>query len=280
MAIQRRSRRPRLTLLVLLLLSVTIVTLDYRGELTGSIRSLRSAASDVFSPLQAGVDGVLRPVGNLVAGAFHYGSVVRENARLRQEVGELRRRAAEVAAAGQKVREILQQASLPWVGSLPEIPAEVIDLGTSNFELTIELDKGTRSGVAVGEPVISGAGLLGRIIQASASRSTVLLLTDPRSQVSVDVGSGSATTLALASGEGAGHPLRLQYVQPGTKFRRGTTVLTSGLQGALFPPDLPVGTVISTRQPAASLQESVTIKPAADMSQLRYVTVLVWEPAP
>ncbi len=280
MATKRRSRRPRFTLLVLVLLSVTIVTLDYRGDLHGVSGGVRSLVHDVFSPIQSGVDAILHPFGNFVAGAFHYGSVVQENAKLREENGALRRKASEVAAAQKKVQQILKAAQLPWVGSLPEIPAEVIDVGPSNFELTVELDKGTSSGVDVGEPVISSAGLLGRVIQATSTRSTVLVVTDPRSEVAVDVGKGSSGVTALATGEGNGQPLRLQYIQPGTKLRRGSPVVTSGLQGALFPPDLPVGTVSSAHNSPGSLQESVTVRPSVDMSQLQYVTVLVWEPTP
>ena len=57
-----------------------------------------------------------------------------------------------------------------------------------NFESTIAVDKGMDDGIVSGMPVVAGDGLVGRVVQASRKRATVLLLTDPNSGASVRLG--------------------------------------------------------------------------------------------
>jgi len=279
-AVSRRSLRSRYALVLLVLASITLITLDFRGDLRGTIPRLQSAVRNVFNPIDAGVESALRPVGNFIEGAVRYGAVVQENNRLRAENGDLIRRFEEAQAASRQVSAILRQAHLPWVGSLATIPAEVVSSGQSNFELTLDIDKGTADGVAVGMPVVSGSGLLGRVIAASDHRSTVLLVTDPRSSVAVRI--GATGPLGLASGEGAGKALQVGFVAGGEHISKGTEVFTSGMTGALFPPDLPVGTVIAVRSAASGLEQHVTVRPspAAAAGEAMYVSVIEWEPAP
>ena len=99
MAKPRRSRRTLTTLLVLVLISVTVISLDESGRTHGITSGIKSVATDVFSPLRSGVDSVLRPVGDFFAGAVHYGALQRENERLRTEIGQLQMSAAETSRA-------------------------------------------------------------------------------------------------------------------------------------------------------------------------------------
>ena len=55
--------------------------------------------------------------------------------------------------------------------------------------------------------------------------------------------------------------------------------MTSGLQGAIYPPGIPVARVVSSRSGIASSQETVTLQPLADLQHLRYVSVVLWGPA-
>src|ERR1700691_3863889 len=89
MARTRRARRPRLTIGLLILASITIITLDYRGDGHAAIHSLKNGASDAFSPVQRGVDAVTHPVGSFLAGAFNGGQLEQENAKVRSEGSQL-----------------------------------------------------------------------------------------------------------------------------------------------------------------------------------------------
>ena len=58
MATPRRTRRPRTTLLLLVLAAVTIITLDARGTFHPVTSGARAVAGDAFRPLQEGVNAV------------------------------------------------------------------------------------------------------------------------------------------------------------------------------------------------------------------------------
>ena len=98
MAASRRNTSQRLTLVILLLASITVITVAYKGEARRAIGSVRDGAADVVAPLQRGVAAVLHPIGNLFAGMAGYGGALGENQRLQLEVGQLRRQLIEAAS--------------------------------------------------------------------------------------------------------------------------------------------------------------------------------------
>jgi len=54
--------------------------------------------------------------------------------------------------------------------------------------------------------------------------------------------------------------------------------VTSGLQGSVFPPGVPVGKVRAAKVPPGSLQQEVSIDPLVDLTRLDFVKVLIWTP--
>jgi rod shape-determining protein MreC len=278
MARTRRARRPRLTIGLLVLASITIITLDYRGDGHGAIHSLKNAASDAFSPVQRGVNAVTHPVGSFLAGAFNGGQLEQENAKLRQEVGQLQQQTLSERASQNAVKAIEALNHLKWDNSVPTVTAQVISQNPSNFAATVEIDQGTASGVEVGMPVVGGGGLVGSVIATSSSTSTVQLITDYGSQVGVTFGSSSGNQ-AQVNGEGIGKSLTVSYILPGTALQKGQILTTSGLPELAFPPLIPVARVTRSSSNASSTAESVTAVPTADLAQLSYVDVLQWQPA-
>jgi rod shape-determining protein MreC len=272
-----RSRRS-LTIVLLVLASITIITLDYRGGGSGAISALRRAAHDTFSPIQRGVDAIVRPIGSFLAGAVHYGSVEEQNAKLRAQNSRLEQQSLQGRALREKLQALEQLEHLPWANGIPEVTAEVVGLNSSNFAATIRLDVGSTNGVETGMPVSGGAGLVGQVVDVWSSGCTVRLITDPRSAVSVRFGSTTTPGYALALGAGAGRAMPLNYVVPGTSLQRGELLVTSGLQNAEFPPDIPVAKVATFSSTPSSTQEFVNAQPIADIPALQYVDVLQWQP--
>jgi rod shape-determining protein MreC len=277
LATTRRHTSQRLTLIILLLASITIVTLDYRGTVSHDLGSLRNAARDAISPIQRVFSAALRPVGDFFSGAVNYSSVVADNARLQTEMGTLRRQVLEDSLAQHQLQQILSEEHLPWVGNIPTKLAGVLVGSSSNFELTLELNVGTSDGVGTGMPVVAGAGLLGSIVSAGRDTSVVRLITDPGSDVAVHF--GSANSVAVAVGQGTGQPLRLLDVTASMSPRVGERVFTSGLTGAsTYPSGIPVGYITSVSPVSGSLTRTVLVRPFASFSNSEYVTVMQWLP--
>jgi rod shape-determining protein MreC len=273
----RRPRRPRLTIGLLVLASITIITLDYRGESHGAITRVKSAADDAFSPVQHGVDDVTRPIGSFLAGAFNGGELQEENNKLREENGELRREALAAQATRNALASLEQLVHLPWTQNIATVTAQVIAENPSNFAATVELDVGTANGVDPGMPVVAGAGLIGSVLASSSTTSTVQLITDGASQVGVTFGSSSGNE-AQVDGTGIGKPLSVSFVYPGTTIHKGEVLTTSALPDLAYPPLIPVAQIRRFSSSASASEESVTADPVVNLSSLSYVDVLQWQP--
>lgn len=280
----RRAQHPRWwTVVVLVLASITLITLSERGALSGTIAGAKRVAHDAVSPVQRGVAGGLRPIGDFLGGIVHYGALQHENAVLRHRLQQLEGRQLQKTGVDNALHQLAalqHEAGLPSLTGIRSVTAQVTAVDTSNFSATIDLSKGTSSGIDVGMPVVGGTGLVGLVTLAWRSGATVRLVTDASSAVSVAYGSGASAGTASVAGGGPGQLLTVNLVPPGTALRRGSVLTTSGLQHGRFPPGLPVATVVSSSSTPSSTQEHVSARPAVDMAGLEYVDVMQWQPPP
>lgn len=275
MAVSRRGARPRFTLLLLVLTSVTLLTLDFRGD--GVLSGIRGLAREVLTPLQGMATAVTRPIGNIGQGILHYGDLEAENAQLRAQLEEARGAEAKAEDALRESRALLDLQDLDFAGDIPDVPARVISSTPSNFELAVVIDRGTDHGVAEDMPVISGAGLVGRVTEVSRNRSVVKLLTDLTFSVGVRfTGSGE---VGVATGRGRRDPMRVDLVAAATPVAKGELVVTSGLQQSAYPAGIPVGRVAAAKSVAGEEEKRVTVRPLVDLRRLAFVKVLQWSPA-
>jgi len=271
----RRTRRAATTLAILILASITLLALDGQGS--GSVTSsLRSLGSTILSPVVSVVNLVTRPIGNFFAGAINYGSVSEENARLRATVGRLEAAGATRPFDRQQLVDLLALQHLPYLSSLPTVTSQTTAVDVSNFAATIQINKGSSEGISVGMPVVGSGGLVGQVVTTTASSSSVRLITDGRTRIGVVMGGSS--TLGVVSGQAAGRPLEVDFVSPNTVIPAGRMFFTNGLQGAQFPSGIPVGRVLSATTPVNSTQMAISLRPAANLSHLGFVDVVLWEP--
>jgi rod shape-determining protein MreC len=276
LAVYRRPARSRFTLLLLVLTAITLLTLDERGAGSGAIGAVKDGVRDAFAPVQRVSDSVFAPVGDFVGGILHYGDVEAENERLRQEIADIRGDLYRADDADRERRALLDQLDLPLPEDIPRVDARVVSTSPSNFAFTVEIDKGTSSGVAIGMPVVTGAGLVGRVTEASRNRSVVQLLTDKTFSVGIRI--GETGDVGVANGTGSLSRLTVDLVDPSTEVPEGEILVTSGLQQSQFPPGYPVGRVVEREVRPNALQQDVTIEPVVDLERLTFLTVLQWTP--
>jgi rod shape-determining protein MreC len=260
---------------VLVLAALTLVTIDARSNGFGDVRS---KVSDAFAPLQRATHAALQPIGNFMSGALDYRSLRRENQRLRDQIASLQTQSVQADAERHAADQILAEQGLSFVGEIPTVSVAVIDSGSSNFENTVTVNKGTSSGLAPGQPVVSAAGLVGSVLSASSHTAVIVLLTDPTFAVGVRL---PATNIGTAQGVGRSEPLHVTVDTtnaPAPKVSPGQVVVTSGLDNEKFPPNIPVGRVKTADIPAGETEPDITLTPLANLGQLAYLQVLLWSP--
>ena len=209
MVVQRRETRPRSILFLAIFTSLLLVIVDSRGN--GVIDSFRSVARDVIAPVQDVVNSAFNPVRDLFGGVTDFGSLKDENARLKRELDAARGKLARERAVGTQVGELEKLLDLPTIEDATGVAARVIGGAPGNFERSVEINKGTGQGVDVGQPVVAGAGLVGKITQASSTRATVTLIDSP--SLSVGVRLEKSQVRGLAEGKTGERDLRLSFLQ-------------------------------------------------------------------
>jgi rod shape-determining protein MreC len=261
--------------IVLVLASVTLVAIGLRD--VPVVRDLREGAATVVSPIEGAVGAVTSPFRNAWHGITDYDELKDENDRLQAELAEAEAATIGQSDAEQQLADLSTSLDLPFAGDVPKVTARVVSGPRSNFSYALEIDKGTDDGLAVGMPVATGGGLVGRITQATGQTARVELVTDPEFRVGVRVaGSGD---LGTARGRGQGDPLVVDSgMSPRAEVAEGTGVVTSGVDRSAYPPGIPVGTVTETRQGSGGLALELVVEPLVEVDQISYVTVLQWLP--
>jgi cell shape-determining protein MreC len=148
----RRSRRT-VTLVVLVVISLSIISLDLNGRTHSITSGVKSVANGVFSPLRGAVVDLLSPIGSFFAGAVHYGALQSENEKLAAQLGHLRISQEEKGFQATQLRDVMALEHLPFLGALKTVTAQTSQVNTSNFTMTITVDKGRADGIQVGTPI-------------------------------------------------------------------------------------------------------------------------------
>lgn len=258
--------------LLLCITALTLITIDLRGGSTGPLGAVRSGVREVFSPVQRSLNAVANPVGDFFSGLTNASEYKRENEKLRTELTNLETKNKRYEAAANENDRLKKLLDLAENVEATNTSARIITGSPSNFETTIQIDRGAKSGISTGDSVISGEGLIGRVIDVSSSRSTVLLIADPSSGVGVR--NTRSEVVGIAQGVAGRSTLDMEFVDPDADIKAGDTVVTSGLQFGRFPPNLPVATVQRVRKDPSGLSKFVTLEPVVDLSRLSIVTVL------
>ena len=186
----------RRLLILLVITALVLLTFDQRGNRV--IDGARSGFIGVTSPLRSLARVAASPARNAWYGLTRYDNLKQENDDLRDRIEAQDGAAIAAEAVVYENQELKSEFGLPTLSEIARVKAEVISGPPSNFDQTITINQGSRKGVAVGMPVITSGGLVGRIEQVTDRQSVVRLLSDPESTVGVRFASAPCSTSAPA----------------------------------------------------------------------------------
>jgi rod shape-determining protein MreC len=152
--------------------------------------------------------------------------------------------------------------------------AELIGVNPDPEEQEILIDKGSEDSVFVGQPVLDSRGLVGQVVEVSSFSSLVLLISDQRHSVPVQV--LRSNLRLIAQGTGIGQRLELLYVNSTADIKVGDQLLSSGL-GNRFPVGYPVGVVDKVDLRPGKPFSEVLAKPNAQLDRSSHVLLVFTE---
>jgi len=265
---EKRSSRIFIALIVF-----HLVLLSFQVPLGTEPTFVEKAAFAVFTPIQHGVVAVVRFLGRVWRTYFYFHQVQLQNQDMRREIYYLRQENALLRHSLERfqAKEGLRLFFLQTQRSIHI--ASVISLDPVNYKKAMIIDQGRLAGLAKDMVVLDGAGhLVGRIIEPlSLAEATVQLISDESSGVGVVIQGNKG--VGVLAGEGTGL-CQLKYILSTAEgISVGDEVLTSGYD-RIYPPGLPVGTIISVGRDSA-LFKTIVVRPFFDFNKLDLVAVIV-----
>lgn len=218
----------------IILLALSLLAADrYQG--------VRGAALDVTAPISRALREVTATVEGLVSGAGNYWDSAHQNARLKRENAHMRREIIKANAVQQENRQLKAALQLRERSPGAVATGRIVGSSFSSPRRFAILSAGSGDGVAVGMPVRSAEGLIGRIVDAGATAARVLLISDRSNIVPARLLRNGQPVISTGRGDGT---VDLRPLEVGRNpFRRGDIVVTSGT-GGLYPPLVPVARVL------------------------------------
>lgn len=224
------------------------------------------AVTAALRPVQLAVARLTPHLGTSPSGP---GASMETVVRLQIENAKLRE-ALDIRESEEGFRRFLDARNLAGVN------AYVLGRSADGDTNVLVLSAGSERGIQRDEPVIAEDGvLIGTILTAQQGRSTVLLLTHPRSTVGVEV-QNAARSPGIVSGQ-HGLSLRMRLIPQGEQVDTGAAVVTAPVDEHI-PPNLLVGEVTEVHFQTGDLFQEATIRPLVDYQRLRSVNVLLSKP--
>ncbi len=253
---------------LLLVTAMSLIALDGGGF--GPISGIREAGQSATAPVRDAVDWGTNPFADAWQGVTSYDEVQAENEELRRTIAELEGQVGEVGDLQAELSELRNVTGLSFASELPILAARVVDDRRGVLERVITLDQGEDDGVVVGMPVVTGAGLIGRVTDTTGANSTVRLISDAR--IAVGVVSHSSGASGVAKGNGEGEALLVDiFASELGQLEGGERFVTSGVDGGLYPPGIPVGEL--------SLDGIPHLVSYGDLDTLGFVSVIMTKAA-
>jgi rod shape-determining protein MreC len=250
------------------MLSITLMLVDNRFAVSSTIRN---QASVLVSPVWWLASRPYSVWQNTL-------SAMHSNQQLRSQVKALESKQLKSDLAIQQMASMQSENSalraLLSAKQRLAFEARLVELVSMNPEPTQKrfvIDKGSNSGVRVGQVLIDARGLVGQVSEVYASKSLVISITDADHALPVMVSRSGFRSILF--GQGNDRILSLANLTPSDDIKVGDVLLTSGV-GGRFPAGIPVGVVRQFKQDAALAFVSAQVQPYARIAYGRQLLLL------
>lgn len=265
--------------MTLLITNLIIMAVDAR-DANGEHKILRIWTQTLASPLQSTSSKVSGATSGFFEQIWNFRSTAAENDQLKEQLAKAEaelRAARQAAAENERLKALL---GLREQTDIKSIPARVIARDPSVWFNTITINRGSSSGVEVNMPVVTGGGIVGRVITVSPWASQVMLLTDEKAGAGAVVGQlGQSGALGSVRGRAdlGASVIEMRYVSGLEQVEVGDYVMTTGQDG-IYPPGLNIGKVVELKKGTATQAHQILIQPGAQLDHLEDVAVLLYHP--
>ena len=255
-------------LILAVILSVALMVVDVRFD---KLDSVRRGVSTLLTPFQW-VSDIPTQLVNGVGFLFTSRSELEDElASLRSKVLVLERKSQKLASTTAELNRLRELLKASRVLDDGVVITELVSVSPDPSRHYITINKGLQAGVYAGQAVLDEYGLMGQVIDVSDFQSRVLLISDDRHAVPVQVNRNGVR--AIAYGLGNLSEMELVNVPDTADIEVGDLLVSSGL-GGRFPSGYPVATVTDVEHNPSASFATVKITPQANLNRSRLLLLV------
>lgn len=243
-----------ITLAVLIVISLILIFHNDNPQ----IRFLRAAAITSFGTVQSGISAI--------PNVF---DIERENKILRENNIKLANEIASLKESKLENIRLTRLLNFKEKNSLGVVSGKIINKSLLQTRNTITLNVGESDSVTVNMPVITDAGLVGRIVAVSRNYSVAQILYNKDMRITVKVQRNRIDGILSYDGV---ENLMVNNIQKSADVNVGDVIITSEYSN-IYPPGIPIGVVSETGN-LDNLFKKVIVTPSVNFSVLEEVFVL------
>lgn len=235
---------------------------------------LRVWTMTVISPIQSVIGSIFSTIGSGWTGYIDLRGVAERNEQLQADNDRMRAEIESARAASAENERLRQMLELKPLLKYDSVVAEVVARDASVWFKRITINKGTLAGIQLDQPVVTPAGLVGRVTAVGPNVAQVQLITDEHAGV------GGRLSLSRAAGElkGKGDGFcRFKSISSLQEVGPGERIVTSGLD-RIYPAGILIGSVESVTPGAGASPHDITVRPSTDLDRIEEVMVLKVKP--
>ena len=273
-----RQRAP-IWLVTLLVGNLIVMAADAR-DADGRHKILRVWTQTFASPLQSASSKASGATSGFFEQIWNFRSTAQQNEQLKERLTQVEQElnaARQATAENERLKALL---NLNEKTQLQSVPARVIARDPSAWFNTITINRGSSSGIAVNMPVVTGGGIVGRVITVGPWSSQIMLITDEKAGAGAVIGQlGQSGALGAVRGRAdmGVSLIEMRYVSGLENVEVGDSVMTTGQDG-IYPAGLNVGRVVDVKKGTATQAHQILIQPGAQIDQMEEVAVLLYHP--
>ena len=193
------DNRGRLLIIVLIVTSLFLITLDLRGVQV--IDGLRTGTQTALTPVQKAGSWAISPLRNFLSDVTSLGRTRNKIERLQAENDKLRLSLQNRKNADALLKQLKGVLDLAGTAGYKVVGAKVISQGsTTSFTQSISIDVGSNSGVRSNMTVLSSYGIVGVVKYVYPNSALVQLASDPAFRIGARI--AGSQQIGILSGQG------------------------------------------------------------------------------
>lgn len=236
---------------------------------------LTNAVRTVMMPMQKGVHTVAGKIGGVADFFNEMNGYKEENERLLAEITELKKQSRtteQYQLENTRLKEILKlQNSL---SEYTTVAANVISYMPNNWYDTIEIDKGTKDGLSVGNAVMTNLGIVGKITEVGTNWAVISSILNTDNALGAKV--SRTGDIGVVEGDDSikdTNICKLSFLENGSKLIVGDVLETSGT-GGVYPPGITIGKISEISADSMGTLKYAVVEPGVKFNELKEVLVI------